>query len=392
MNIAFCYESVIPARGGCETYIADLAHRMTADGHGVHIYARECDASALPARVSFHPIAVGSSVRFMRPWRFAAAAEQALRHAHHDVIVGFVKTWYQDVILPQGGLHAASADYNLRKYRQPWIRWLARGLKWIDPAFWSFRALERRQFLGANRPEIVVASHMVREHFDHYLGISGNRIHVIPNAIDPRRFVDTDWEQQRAELRHPLRVGPDAPVGLFVGHNYRLKGLDPLLRAVQAMPDTHFHLLVCGSPRTTAYERQARRLGIADRVHFLGFCADVRRCFFAADFLVHPTFYDPCSLVVLEALACGLPVITTRCNGAGELLHPPLDGYVLDDPQDHATLARQLAHWCDPVVRAASVPHVRRTASQWTFEHHYQALLGVLQATAARKRPPRSAA
>src|SRR6202000_1194572 len=97
-----------------------------------------------------------------------------------------------------------------------------------------------------------------------------------------------------------------------------------------------FRLLVVGHPRTTPYERLARSLGIADNIRFLGPRRDVQHCYFAADFLVHPTFYDPCSLVVLEALACGLPVITTRHNGASELLHPPREGFVIHDPHDHA--------------------------------------------------------
>ena len=68
-----------------------------------------------------------------------------------------------------------------------------------------------------------------------------------------------------------------------------------------------------------AFARLAKDLGLSDRVRFVGYCPDVRDAYFASDFLVHPTFYDPCSNVVLEALACGLPVITTRDNGAAEL-------------------------------------------------------------------------
>src|SRR5207247_5246575 len=139
-----------------------------------------------------------------------------------------------------------------------------------------------------------------------------------------------------------------------------------------------FRLLVAGSPRTGGYERLARRLGIADRVCFIGHCADMRNSYFAADFLVHPTFYDPCSLVVLEALACGLPVITTRANGASELLHPLGEGYVIDDPHDHEHLAWCLAQLLDGERRHACAQAARRTAAQWTFEHHYRELLNVL--------------
>ena len=79
----------------------------------------------------------------------------------------------------------------------------------------------------------------------------------------------------------------------------------------------------------------------------------MRNCYFAADFFVHPTFYDPCSLVVLEALACGLPVITTRYNGAAEVLHPPREGFVIDDPHDLDQLAGAMKQLLDPARRAA---------------------------------------
>ena len=108
-----------------------------------------------------------------------------------------------------------------------------------------------------------------------------------------------------------------------------------------------------GNPRTRPYERLARRLGIESRVRFVGPCREVRNCYFASDFLVHPTFYDPCSLVVLEALACGLPVITTRYNGASELLNPPREGYVIPNPHFHAQLADCMKQFLEPAHRLA---------------------------------------
>jgi UDP-glucose:(heptosyl)LPS alpha-1,3-glucosyltransferase len=386
MNLALCYESVVPARGGCETYIADLIRRLVADRHEVHLYAYERDAKALPKAVTFHALMPKFAPRFLRPWRFAAACAYALKHEAHDVVVGFVKTWRQDVILPQGGLHAASVNGNLRKSRSPLVRSLARVAKWIDPVHWSYSLLERQQFAGRERPLIIASSRMVQRDFARYFALGPDRVRVIPNAIDPKRFVERDRLKVRAEMRDRLGISAEDAVGLFVGHNYRLKGLEPLLHAVRAMQPMPFRLLVCGNRRTRGYERLARKLGIDRQVHFLGYYPDVRQTYFAADFLVHPTFYDPCSLVVLEALACGLPVLTTRYNGAAELLHPPDDGLVIDDPHDAASLAQALQHFCDPHTRSAASQAARQTAARWTFEDHYRAVLAVLQQAAARKQ------
>src|SRR5262249_35478224 len=117
-----------------------------------------------------------------------------------------------------------------------------------------------------------------------------------------------------------------------------------------------------------------------------GPCREIQHCYFAADFLVHPTFYDPCSLVVLEALACGLPVITSCFNGASELLHPPQDGYVIQDPHGHAELASCIKQLLDPATPNVCAQAAARRGAAWTFDHHSQQLLQVFGEAATQKR------
>jgi UDP-glucose:(heptosyl)LPS alpha-1,3-glucosyltransferase len=394
MNIAFCYENVLPRRGGCETYIGDLARRLLADRHEVHLYASRWDEAALPGGIHYHALPVVRGPRFLRPWRFSSLCLEALAKNRHHVSIGFDKTWGQDVLYPQGGLHAASVEHNLRKFRSRWARSLARLSKRFDLAHWSFSRLERLQYLVWPRPQIIVNSFMVQRHFQRYHGIPPEGLHVVRSAIDPDRFDEQDRPKRRLEWRQHWGIAPRQTVALFAAMNYRLKGLAPLLHAVarllaraefrQAAPA--FRLLVAGNPRTACYCRLARRLGIADHVHFAGHCAEMRNAYFAADFLVHPTFYDPCSLVVLEALACGLPVITTRFNGASELMHPLQEGFVINDPHDHEHLAWCLAQMLDPARRAACAQAARRTAASWTFEHHYRELLKVLHLAMTAKQ------
>jgi UDP-glucose:(heptosyl)LPS alpha-1,3-glucosyltransferase len=386
MNIAFCYESVLPYRGGCETYITGLARRLVADGHEVHLYARRWDAAVLPTALHYHRVVMPRCPRFLRPWYFGAACRRALAPARHQVAVGFDKISGMDVLYPQAGLYAANAEHNLLKYRSRLTRGLVRLLKLIDPAHRSFLALEANQYRG-RRPLIVAISKMVQGHFQRYYGIDPQDLRVVRIATDPGRFAEHDRPRRRLEWRHTWDLDPEHVVGLFAGINYRLKGLEPLLYAVRRLPaPSPFRLLVAGDPDPAPFERLARRLGIADRVRFLGYCTDMRNCYFAADFFVHPTFYDPCSHVVLEAMACGLPVITSRHNGATELMNPPREGYVLDDPHDHEELARLMAEMLDPARRSACAQAARRATAQWTFEHHYQEMLAVFAEAAARKR------
>ena len=150
-----------------------------------------------------------------------------------------------------------------------------------------------------------------------------HRIYVVPNAIDPRG----SKSRSRAPSAAPSGIGwassPAHLVGLFVGHNFALKGLKPssggarrsAARTIDAA--SPIHLLVCGGGDTRSILSPGPPAWLgSDTVHFLGFYPDVEDCYWSSDFFVQPTYYDPCSLVVMEALACGLPVITTAQNGA----------------------------------------------------------------------------
>jgi UDP-glucose:(heptosyl)LPS alpha-1,3-glucosyltransferase len=386
LRIALCYDKVYPARGGMEVFIVDLIRRLIRDGHEVHLFAWQRDAEALPDSLIFHRLPMRWMPRFLRPWYFAQSCEDALRQQHFDVTVGFVKTWHQDVIILGGGLHVANADHNILRYRSWWRRGIARVWRMLDICYWSYLLLERKQFCRGRRPLIIAVSDMVKRHCQRYYHLPADRIRVLHAAIDPQRFAEDQRENLRQEMRQRLGIAPDVPVALFVGHNYSLKGLGTLLQAMQVLRGKPLRLLVCGSRKDVAYRQLAHRLGVSEQVHFLGYQADVRRCFFAADFVVHPTFYDPCSLVVMEALACGLPVITTCYNGAAELLTPPLNGFVLDDPHDYWRLAEYLDLLSQPDIRRQCSLHARRAAADWTMDHLYRALLDIFYEVAERKR------
>jgi UDP-glucose:(heptosyl)LPS alpha-1,3-glucosyltransferase len=387
MEIALCYESVLPNRGGCETYIGDLSRRLARDGHAVHLYACRWDEAALPPEMSYHKLDVPTGPRFLRPWRFANAVEKALAGSNHDASVGFDKTWGQDILYPQGGLHAASAVHNRRKHSNALLRGLASVAKNLDLASWSFSKLERKQYLGSTKPVVIVNSRMVQRHFAEFYGIGPERLRVVHSAIDPLRFVAEDRVERRKAERAGWGIDGEIPVGLFVAMNYRLKGLAPLIRAAVKVPkDQPWKIAVVGHPKFGKYQKLAESLGVTDRFLFLGFRAAPKDAYFAADFLVHPTFYDPCSLVALEALACGLPVITTQYNGASELLQPPRNGLVVQNPHDAAELGGAIAKMLDPQYRATAAVAALEAANAWTFEMHYQALVNVFAEVAAQKK------
>jgi UDP-glucose:(heptosyl)LPS alpha-1,3-glucosyltransferase len=387
VRLAICHPNVIPARGGCETYAADLTRRLIAAGHQVDLYASRWDEAALPREVQYHHVAEAGWPRFLRPWRWSAACREARRGLPYDLSLGFDKVLDVDVLYPLGGLHVAAVEHTRGKFRSPFQRGLAQAVRALDPSHRSFCWFERRQYLSPSAPFVIANSELVRQHLRQYLDFPSDRVAVLHCAIDPSRFVTSDQPTRRAAMRKCWGAASDEVIALFVAMNYRLKGLDPLLRAVALLPTgAAFRLVVVGNPSTARYRQLARQLRIESRVHFHGFAKDPRDLFFGADFLVHPTFYDPCSLVVLEARACGLPVITTAFNGAAELLDPPHDGLVVRTPHDTEALAGGLRYFLDPIQRRAASTTARQRAQLWTWETHFQRLLALLHNAAARKQ------
>jgi UDP-glucose:(heptosyl)LPS alpha-1,3-glucosyltransferase len=386
VNLAICHPIVIPARGGAETYVADLCRRLDAAGHEVHLYACEWDRTALPRGVRIHPVVSGGWPRFLRPWRFSAALGRMLTGHGHDLTLGFDKVAGVDVMYPLGGLHSAGLIHSQGKIASPILRGLARAARAVDPAHRSFVAFERHQYTGPRPPFLIAPSAFVRRHFTEQLGIPADQVQILHCAIDPARFAATDRPARRDAARRRWGIDPSDTVALFVAMNYRLKGLEPLLRSVTRLPRQGFKLVVIGHPKTAGYRRLAARLGISESVVFAGFHADPRDAYFGADLLVHPTFYDPCSLVVLEALACGLPVVTSAHNGASELLDVGSDGLVVRNPHDAEELALAIGHFLDPVRRQQAARVALRNAQKWTFDLHHRRLLSLLREALLSKR------
>ncbi len=385
MQIALCHENVLPRRGGAEMYVADLTRRLAAAGHDVHLYASQWDHAALPKQLQYHSIAKPRGGRAMRPWQFSESVKRALQLIPPQVSIGFDKVLSTDVYYPLGGLHVASAEHNLLKHLAGVPRHLARIAQSIDWAQRSYARLERLLITGMDRPMLIANSNLVRQHAVKHYGADAKTIRVIHNAIDPNRFREHDRPAIRAAMREQWALDDSNIVGAHIAMNYRLKGLEPLLRSLALLPaNSPFRLMVVGNHKTRPWERLARRIGVADRVRFVGHCGDVRRVYFAADLLVHPTFYDPCSGVVLEALACGVPVITTTNNGASELL-PAEAGSVVADPHDLPTMAATITQWTDADRRITGSRAARSAAANWTFDHHVQAFERVLAKVAERR-------
>jgi UDP-glucose:(heptosyl)LPS alpha-1,3-glucosyltransferase len=221
----------------------------------------------------------------------------------------------------------------------------------------------------------------------HHFGVDPTRINVVYNGVDTERYrpaEKADLRTRREGLRRSWGL-EDRVVFLLVAHNLRLKGLDALLGAIVRLKRPDIGLVVAGNDRATPYQRAAARLGIADQVRFVGNHSDAAPLFQAADVYVQPTFYDPCSLVVLEAMASGLPTITTVANGAGESIEHGRSGFILDDPRDVDGLATLMTAMFDADFRRRAGAAARRAMERQTMDANSQRYLELYGVSAARR-------
>jgi len=206
---------------------------------------------------------------------------------------------------------------------------------------------------------VAVSNQVRRELLD--MGFPPDRVVAIANGVDCQEFRPGPAERGRFGL-------PDSVlIGVFAGDlRSPRKNLDTVLRALAAVPG--LHLAVAGRTEGTPYPAQAQALGFADRVHFLGFQTDMPALLRSVDVLIFPSRYEGFSLVFLEALATGLPVVTARSTGGAEIIAPDV-GVVLDDCEDHAALAaalRQLV--ADDDRRAAMTVRARAVAEAHSWQ------------------------
>ncbi len=276
----------------------------------------------------------------------------------HDMGVG----WHADLIHPHGGSTAALWEHNLLRiprWRQ--IRF------WRERRYRELAEVERRQHTQSEAV-IVAVSEMVRRHFTTLHQVPAARLRVIPNGVAVERFTPEHRARLRAQTRRDLNVDDEETLFLMLAHNLLLKNAETFLRAAARLikAGAAVRLVIAGGKKPEPFVRLAEKLGIARAVKFSG-AVDPIPLYAAADAFVHPTWYDPCSLVTLEASASGLPVITTRYNGASELMTEGAEGFVINQPADQASLAAKMEALLEPTLRERMGAAGRALALRNTF-------------------------
>jgi len=384
MKIGLVVEHFDPRRGGLEQWSWQFVQALQNRGHQVWVISRSFCPEADRLGICCCQTPPGLS-----RVGFAQVAEQWLRQLDLDIIHDTGAGWYCDVFQPHWGSWLALTERKLLllpRWLRPCKRWVMRCL----PRYREIRRLLEGQYRSDGRLFLALSAQAARD-FQHFHSVPPEHIRVVHNGVDIQRFHPANRTRWRSEIRRKFGVDEETLLVLIVAHNFRLKGVPTVLEAVRrlAVRGRQVQLWVVGGRRQGACNGWMGRRKGQGPVCFLGPVEDTAPYYAAADLYVHPTLYDTFSLVVLEAMASGLPVITSRFNGVHELLHSGVEGYVLDDPLEVEELVRKIEICSEKGIRQQMGQSARRLAEQHPFERNVEEILQIYQEVLSRDRQAR---
>jgi len=360
--------------GGVERQAHSVARALLDAGHEVHFFCQRADAGIDPRLVVHRLSRPLRSLRWFKVWWFDRASERAVRAAGpFDLVHGFGKTSRQDVYFDGSGCLADFQAWSIDgAIAQPWRRALRRA----SPHQRVVARIERARYTRGNYRRVLAISEWVRGQILRRHGLPPADVVTVYPGVDLARFAPDPVA--RAAARRELSLGDDVPLLVFLGSDYRRKGLPTLIGALARLPEAH--ALVIGAERrerVAAFREDARRAGVGARLHWLGVQPAPERWLAAADCLLFPTWFDAFGSAVLEALACGVPAVVSDRAGAAELVEEGATGAVLDPGTGPAAWADAARPLLAPQRRAALGAAARAAAEARPWSRHLEEILEV---------------
>ena len=358
--------------GGAERYLDTLLQYLKQSGHEIHIFANKWTQSA---DIIIHKIDVFPVSSFLSTITFNQNVKKAIDNAVGlDCIISFERTTCQDIYRAGEGCHVEWLK--LRELVEPvWKRVTCR----FNPLHVALLSLEKKLFSLSKL--IIANSKMVKQQIVMNYGIPEQKICVIYNGVDLQRFSAQNKNKWRADVRKELSISENGKLILFVGSGFKRKGLLTLLRSLTKLTSDSsagdIHLLVIGKGNIDKFKSITNKFGVQKNVIFLGTQKMVEKFYAAADIFVLPTIYDPFSNATLEAMASGLPAITTVNNGASEIIEEGVEGFILHDLFDYNGLALRIKNALSSSVEMGE--NARHKAESFPIKKAAEEFMGVIQ-------------
>ncbi|MDO9228880.1 MAG: glycosyltransferase family 4 protein [Syntrophales bacterium] len=357
--------------GGAEGFAAELTERIAADPRfEVHVFAnRWADPSG---RIIFHPVPIVRFPKFLTTTSFAWFAGREIAAAGpFDLIHTHDRIFRADVYT----MHGIPHRWWIREVRRKRMSLFDRALARVEDRLVSEGGCQR----------FLAVSELTRKIFLEEYPIDPARVTVVHPGIDTSPYAKLDRERCRQEIRGRFGIGPDEPLILFVSMNFAIKGLDHLLRGLGRLrrrnPEGQFRLLVVGRGDEKRYRGMARDLGLGDAVLFAGAVAREKlpEFYLAGDLYAMLSRFDTFGMVVLEAMAAGLPVLISSSVGAKDIVREGENGFVVDDPADTDVIAERIETMLHGDVRERMGREALKTAGENSWDRTVARVLTVYE-------------
>jgi UDP-glucose:(heptosyl)LPS alpha-1,3-glucosyltransferase len=368
-KIAIIIERADVALGGAERSVFELAAELSALGLEVDILAAKGQAPEYGCRgqangKNIHTLCQSRPGKRIGYFTLEKSLRKHLSENHYDIVHSVLPFEFADIYQPRGGTYIESILRNAASYQNKFIESVKRLTAFANMRRTILQQAERKLCKKPDGPVIAALSEYVCEQFKRYYAVRNERIVVIPNGVKTDKQIDADEANRlREQIMRQLAIkeADKAVLFLFVANNFRLKGLSVLLEAMRltategktqsvrtTLPDKRdAYLIVAGNGRIHKYHHIAEKLDVHKRIIFSGPIRNIQNALSIIDVAVLPTFYDPSSRFILEAIAAGKPVITTRFNGATDLFVNNRHGKVIDEPEDIRALAEAINYFTD---------------------------------------------
>jgi UDP-glucose:(heptosyl)LPS alpha-1,3-glucosyltransferase len=362
LTIAFVRRGYSPS-GGAEAYLKRLAQGIVDLGHAVQLVATD----EWPANDwSFGPV---TRVKASSAIGFADELEKFRPQIRCDVLMSLERVWRCDVYRAGDGVHQAWLNRR-RKFEMP----LQRFVRGINRKHHDILQLEESLLAKGGAARVIANSEMVKKEIVDLYHYPADKIDIVRNGVPLEKF---RFDQAlREKSRNDLKLKPDEIALLFAGSGWERKGLRFAIEAFELCRDRKLRLLVVGRGDARGYK--PKRFFTEEPVRFLGELADLRPIYAAADIFILPSIYDPSSNACLEALASGLPVITTRDNGFSEIIENGVHGSIVDLPNNVLAFRDAIQFWSDEERRASARSTIIERASEFDISKSVDQTLAIL--------------
>jgi UDP-glucose:(heptosyl)LPS alpha-1,3-glucosyltransferase len=362
LSVAFVRRGYSPS-GGAEAYLKRLANGIVESGHAVQLIT----TADWPNDA--WPVGLVTYLRAESPIGFADELEKMRAQFRCDLLFSLERVWRCDVYRAGDGVHKGWLTRR-RKFEMP----LQRFVRGINRKHRDILQLEESLLGKSGASRVIANSEMVRNEIVDLYKYPANKIDLVRTGVPLDRFRFDP--QLREASRAKLRVKADEIALLFAGSGWERKGLRFAIEALELCRDRKLRLLVAGHGDARAYK--PKRFFTREPVQFLGEVGDLRPIYAAADIFILPSIYDPFSNACLEALASGLPVVTTRDNGFSEIVENGVHGSVVDLPSNTSALRDAIRFWSDEPRRVSARSTIIERASQFDISQNVATTLKVL--------------